>query len=119
MRELILRIIRQIENLLEHPEKEYNNVSKYRVLMDELAVALDNPAITPNNHLRNMDNELLEELFDLSYDLSYYEPNEELRKQFHFAYYGTDRLKEEILPILNKLRKIALDMDRKENLDIN
>lgn len=43
-------------------------------------------------------------LSELAYDLDFYEPNEELRKEDP-SYYGDDRLEEEIKSVIQKLQE--------------
>ena len=50
------------------------------------------------------DEKASEELSELAYDLDFYEPNEEFRKEDP-SYYGDERLEEEIKLVLQKLNK--------------
>jgi len=45
-------------------------------------------------------------LSDLAYDLDFYEPNEELRKE-EPSYYSDDRLEEEITSAIQKLQELG------------
>ena len=47
--------------------------------------------------------EIDEILSDLAYDLDFYEPNEEWRKE-DTSYYGDDRLEEEVKIVIQKLK---------------
>ena len=51
----------------------------------------------------NSDN-ASEILSELAYDLDFYEPNEEWRKE-DISYYGDERLEEEIKSVIQKLKK--------------
>ncbi|MEI8366367.1 MAG: hypothetical protein WCF65_08100 [Parachlamydiaceae bacterium] len=54
----------------------------------------------------NSDTETVEhEIFnELAYDLDYYEPNEQLRKE-NSSYYGEERLIKEIESAINKIKR--------------
>lgn len=53
--------------------------------------------------INNPDSEILSEL---AYDLDFYEPDENLRRE-DFSYYGDERLKAEITATLEKLEAVG------------
>ena len=61
------------------------------------------------------DKNINEILSELAYDLDFYEPNEEWRKE-SLSYYGEDRLKEEIKSALGKIEKHKSADCTKQNL---
>ena len=48
--------------------------------------------------------EINEMLTEIAYDLDFYDPNKEKRKEFH-GYYGSDRLSDEIKSAIDRLEK--------------
>jgi len=63
------------------------------------------------------DNNPNEILSELAYDLDFYEPNEEWRKQ-DISYYGDERLEEEIKSVIKKIKQQNEENAyEKDNLD--
>ncbi len=86
---LLKRYIELVHSILQAKSDRKEKVSEFQDLIWEKASDIPDKAAR-------------EVLFDLAYDLSYYEPDEKLLREDP-RYYGDDKLEQELLASLKKL----------------
>lgn len=87
------RAIRLLDEIIENPEMLQSNISKFQHIVWH-----------ESNHDNKSESKYWSSLGDLAYDLEYYEPNPEWRKE-DLSYYGDERAIEEIRSFRIKLQK--------------
>lgn len=87
--EIMTNIFKLLHEILEKPEKRLENINRFQNMIWDAK----EPMIE--------DKILWDDLCNLAYDIDYYEPDIDERKE-EPSYYGESRLQEEVHAILNK-----------------